>query len=205
MNDMKALCLASPGIDSPVAAAMMVSRGMKVDLIHFVIDGSLQAMEQMASFLITRHRIGSIRMVEYNKVMSNLSRRNPRYQCVLCKRMMYRISERIARREGYDFLLTGENLGQVASQTLTNMEVISSSVKIPILRPLLCFDKEEIVQKAIRLGTYELSNMYNKRCLYVPESPVTKAKLEICQREESNLDESLMENAADSAAVHSFR
>ncbi len=99
---------------------------------------------------------------------------------------MYRIAEKLAENEKVKFIITGENLGQVASQTLDNLAVLDNAINLPILRPLLCFDKNEIIDIAKSINTYELSE--NKKCQFVPRHPSTKAKLEIIEREELKLD-----------------
>ena len=101
---------------------------------------------------------------------------------------MFRVAEKIAEKEGCRFLLTGENLGQVASQTLDNLKIVSDSVKIPILRPLLCNDKEETKVIANKIGTYETSIMPGMCCSHVPRHPVTKARLSAVHAEEAKLD-----------------
>jgi thiamine biosynthesis protein ThiI len=121
---------------------------------------------------------------------------NRRYQCVLCKRMMLRVAELVAAKEGFDFLVTGENLGQVASQTLDNLVVLDSAVKTKILRPLLCMDKVETITIARKIGTFEHSISENKKCAFVPIHPVTKAKLANVEAEERKLDINEMANAS---------
>jgi tRNA uracil 4-sulfurtransferase len=100
--------------------------------------------------------------------------------------MMYRIAEKIAKEEKAKFIITGENLGQVASQTLDNLAVLEESVEIPVLRPLLCLDKEEIVSIAKEIGTYELAK--NIKCLFVPKRPTTKANLIKTKQEEEKIN-----------------
>ena len=103
-----------------------------------------------------------------NEFMENTGRWDKKFTCVFCKRTMYRISEAISEKYGYKALVTGENLGQVASQTLKNLYVLEQSVKIPVLRPLLCMDKQETIDIAKKIGTYEISIKKSIKCKYVP-------------------------------------
>ena len=121
-----------------------------------------------------------------------------RYTCVLCRRMMFRIASAIAKIEKADFLITGENLGQVASQTLDNLVVVTDVVKIPILRPLLTYDKQEIMDLAKEIGTYDLSILPSNNCSAVPNKPATSAKLDKILEEEKKINiKNLIDKAAD--------
>ena len=101
---------------------------------------------------------------------------------------MFRTAEKLAEQEGCEALITGENLGQVGSQTLTNMSVISRAVKLPILRPILCNDKNDTIRLAEKYGTFELSKGPEICCTLGPKNPTTRAKLEIVEREEEKID-----------------
>ena len=101
-----------------------------------------------------------------------------KYTCVLCKRQMYRVAEEVAREEGAKGIVTGESLGQVASQTTDNLFVIDQACSIPVYRPLIGMDKVEIEEIARKIGTYEASILPVKSCQAVPKKPITKAKLE---------------------------
>ncbi len=123
-----------------------------------------------------------------------------RYQCVMCRRMMFRIAERIADIEGAEALVTGESLGQVASQTLPNIRTEEQAVNIPVLRPLIGLDKVEIERIAQEIGTFEISTLPGLCCTIVPEKPATEARLKAILEEESKLDvESLVEEAIEGA------
>ncbi len=125
-----------------------------------------------------------------------------RYQCVMCRRMMFRIAERIAAIEGAQALVTGESLGQVASQTLTNIRTEEQAVKLPILRPLIGLDKVEIERIAREIGTFDISISPGLCCTIVPEKPATQARLNSVLEEESKLDlDSLVEKAIEGAQV----
>jgi thiamine biosynthesis protein ThiI len=123
-------------------------------------------------------------------------------QCVLCRRMMFRIGEKIAHTEGAVALVTGESLGQVASQTLQNIRVESQAVKIPILRPLIAFDKVEIENIAKKIGTYKISIAPGLCCTIVPRKPATRAKLSTVLSEEKKIDiMALLEEAVEGTEV----
>ena len=125
-----------------------------------------------------------------------------RYQCVICRRMMFRIAERIAHLEGASALVTGESLGQVASQTLPNIRTEEQAVNIPILRPLIGLDKVEIEKIAQEIGTFGISISPGLCCTIVPEKPATQASLRAIIEEESKFDmDSLVEQAIQGAQV----
>jgi len=179
---MKAIILLSPGIDSPVAAHLMQKQGLELIGLNFFMDNH-NAVDKIAKKL----GISKIYHIHHKKILDEIKQKtNPKYTCLLCKRVMYRIAEKLAKKENAKFIITGENLGQVASQTLDNLAVLDNVINMPILRPLLCFDKNEIIDIAKNINTYELSE--NKKCLFVPRHPSTKAKLEIIEKEESKLD-----------------
>ena len=176
---MKGLLLLSGGIDSPVAGHLMVAKGYDVTGIHLNnFDKENKKMKQIAEKL-------GIDFIDYHfrKYQEEMDRCEPGFRCILCKRMMLRIAE----KQGYDYLITGDNLGQVASQTLSNMYVIDQAVKIPIVRPLIFHDKKDIIDIARKIGTYELSNLPEPACPFVPKSPKTRSKLETVEKEESKL------------------
>jgi thiamine biosynthesis protein ThiI len=131
-----------------------------------------------------------------NQVSLSNCKRNLR--CILCKRMMLRIAEKIVEMDGADAILTRESLGQVASQTLANMYVTSQTVKTQIIRPLIGLDKIEIVDIAGKIGTYEISISPSIGCSIYPKMPATSARLEDVLREEAKIDiDSLVERSID--------
>ena len=179
---MKAIILLSSGIDSPVAAYLIKEKGLEIIGLNFFMDNH-KDVDKIAKKL----GIKKIYHISHKEILNQISQKtNPKYTCILCKRVMYRIAENLAKKENAKFIITGENLGQVASQTLDNLAVLDNAVKIPVLRPLLCFDKNEIIKIAKEIKTYELAE--NKKCLFVPRHPATKAKLEIIEKEESKID-----------------
>ena len=179
---MKAIILLSSGIDSPVAAHMMKEKDLEIIGLNFFMD-NYNAVDKIAKKL----GISNIYHINHKKILNEINQKtNPKYTCIICKRIMYRIAEKLAKKENAKFIITGENLGQVASQTLDNLAVLDNSINMPVLRPLLCFDKNEIIDIAKNISTYGLSE--NKKCPFVPRHPSTKAKLEIIEKEESELD-----------------
>jgi len=179
---MKAIILLSPGIDSPVAAHLMKEKRLELIGLNFFIDNH-DAVDKIAKKL----GIKKVHYISHKEILTQIKNNtNPKYTCLLCKRVMYRIAENLAKKEKAEFIVTGENLGQVASQTLDNLAVLDESIKTNVLRPLLCFDKNEIINIAKKINTYELSE--NKKCLFVPGHPATKAKLEIIKKEELKIN-----------------
>jgi thiamine biosynthesis protein ThiI len=204
---MKALSLISGGIDSPVATHLMLKRGLNVLAIHFdnrpfTDDKQFEKTKLLLSRLEELHGRGIpffvIPFKEAHISFGKNCKRN--LHCVLCRRMMLRIAEKIARKEDADALLTGESLGQVASQTLKNIRVESQAVEIPIIRPLIGLDKLEIESVAKDIGTYELSILPGMCCSMVPNKPSTYSQLKRVLEEEEKVDiENLVEEALKGA------
>lgn len=179
----RVLSLLSSGIDSPVASWLAMKRGCEV--VHLHIDGGRWAGPDVLAAAIENHRRLSLwcpgeplRMliVQAEAFYEEMHRiRTPqRLRCVLCKRFMLRVASRLLEQEGAQALLTGENLGQVASQTLPNLAVISEAVPLPVLRPLITYDKEETITLARKIGTFE-AHPGDVACRAVPRMPATKA------------------------------
>ena len=184
---MKGLSLLSSGIDSPVATYLMKKK-MDVEAVTFYQgrfgdEVSLKKVRKLAKHLGVRLHIIDIENIQ-EQIIKNCKRK---YTCVLCKRSMYRLAERLAEEHGFDYLLTGENLGQVASQTLDNLVVNDKAVKIMVLRPLIGMDKQEIIDIAKKIGTYEISIIKSKGCSALPKNPATRATLKAIEEEEKKL------------------
>lgn len=193
---MKGLLLISSGIDSAVAGYLMKKQGIDIIGIHFdnrpLTD--FRPLEKTKR-LLRKLKIKKLYVVEHGKNQLEIIKKcNRRFMCVICRRMMFRISEEVAKKENLDFLITGENLGQVASQTLDNLIVSAKSVKIQIARPLLCNDKQETIDTAKKIGTYEISIERSICCRAVPKHPATKAKIERIEEEEKKLNIKKMVN-----------
>lgn len=178
------LSLLSEGIDSPVASWMMMRRGCSLSHLYFEsgeyggVDktDAARAHHLSLSTWVPGHRL-ILRIVDLAPFYDELVRiRDQRYRCLVCKRFMLRVAEAVAGESGAYALVTGENLGQVASQTLVNLAVIEEAAGIPVLRPLIGMDKTETVEIARRIGTLE-NSIGDLGCRVVPDKPSTKAKL----------------------------
>ncbi len=186
----KALLLLSDGIDSPVAGYLMKKQNVELLGIHMdnrplTDDRPIEKVKKIAKII----GINKLYVIPHgpNQVqfIKNCDRK---FGCVLCRRMMYRLAEEIAKKEGCDFIVSGENLGQVASQTIPNLATEQSVITIPILRPLLCFDKQETINIAKEIGTYEISIEKSICCSAVPKNPATRSKKEVLEHEEKKID-----------------
>jgi len=190
----------SGGIDSPVASWLMMKRGSHV--IPLFIDMAPYAgrdYEQKAIDVATKLRefapVSKYRMITapFAKILDAISRASEaRYRCVLCKRMMYRVACSIAEKQQALGIVTGESLGQVASQTLLNLTTISEAARLPIYRPLIGLDKMEIQALAQRIGTYDISIRKVHGCTFVPQKPATSAKLQTIASIEKDLQIDLL-------------
>jgi thiamine biosynthesis protein ThiI len=200
---MKLVSLLSGGIDSPVATYLMLRRGDECVALHFDNQPFTDESQlEKAKDLVRRLEEYSsekipLYVVPHGKTQIEFARHAIRkFGCVFCRRMMLRIGERIARESGCEALLTGESLGQVASQTLPNIRVEEEAVDIPILRPLIGFDKLEIERIAKEIGTYEVSIRPGLCCTIVPEKPATVSRIDKIREEESKVEvEKLIQNA----------
>ncbi len=191
----RGVMLMSGGIDSPVAMHYLLRQGHELLAVHmdnrpFTDDSPLEKVVDHLTVL--RQRYGQpipLYLVPHGSTQITLMRETDRHVgCVLCRRFMWRSAERIAEREGASFLVTGESLGQVASQTLSNMRSATASVKLPIVRPLIGLDKQEIEAVAKSIGTYEISTRPGVCCQAVPSKPATRSNLVQILREEERID-----------------
>lgn len=192
----RATCLLSGGIDSPVAAYMAMKRGMRVDFVHFhsaprTDPASLDKARELARVLNRYQGVSRLAMVPLLPIQEQVvARCAPGLRVLLYRRFMLRLAERIAYRFKGRALVTGEALGQVASQTVENLAAVEAVAGLPILRPLIAFDKEEIVEAARRAGTYELSIQPHFDCcsFLTPERPATRATAAELAAEEAELE-----------------
>jgi thiamine biosynthesis protein ThiI len=205
----RVLALLSGGIDSPVAAVRMLRRGCRLEALHFhsvpyLSDASQVKARELAA-VIGRGQGGlRLAMVAFGDIQSEIVRFVPRpLRVVLYRRMMMRIASRMAHRLKAQALVTGESLGQVASQTLTNLSVIEDAASLPVLRPLVGMDKLEISRFADEVGSYEISIQPDQDCctLFVPRHPSTAATLLEVRDAEALLDVSRMTEDAVAAAT----
>ncbi|MDY2787878.1 MAG: tRNA uracil 4-sulfurtransferase ThiI [Atopobium sp.] len=181
----KVVSLLSSGIDSPVATWMVGRRGATVIPIHFsgrpmTADTSEYLCQDIVEKLRPSGIIGRMYVVPFGEVQREISLAVPQgLRIIMYRRMMFQIAERIARIEGAQALVTGESLGQVASQTLENITAVNEAVEIPIFRPLIGTDKQEIIKRAQQIGTFEISSQTAPDCctLFMPRRPETHARL----------------------------
>jgi thiamine biosynthesis protein ThiI len=206
----RGVALLSGGIDSPVAAYRMMRRGLRLDFVHFhshplVSAASREKATELAEHLTRYQAHCKLMLVGFADVQREIVARAPRpLRVVLYRRFMVRIAGALARRVGATVLVTGESLGQVASQTLENMAVIEAAAPMPVLRPLVGMDKNEIVEQARRLGTFETSIQPDQDCcsLFVPPHPETHANLdEVCAAERAFDVEAMVAEAVRKAEV----
>ena len=200
----KVLVMLSGGIDSPVAAWQMIKRGAKAVFIHFYSypytdKASLEKVIELAEILAVSNYRSTVYLVPFAELQQIIVAATPTpFRVLLYRRMMTRIAQRVAAMENAEALVTGESLAQVASQTLTNLRSIEAIADIPILRPLIGEDKAEIIEKAQRIGTFDVSTRPHQDCcsLFVPKHPATRASLTDLADAESGLDiEALVEEA----------
>lgn len=203
----KGLSLLSGGIDSPVATWMMAKRGMMIEAVHFhsfpyTSQRAREKVEDLARLIAVY--CGRLRMHVINllPIQEQIVQNCPEEETtILVRRFMMRIAERIAKENGCGMLITGENLGQVASQTAESLIVTDASVSMPVMRPLIAMDKVDIMDKAQEIGTYETSIQPYEDCctVFLPKHPVTKPKLDRILASESRLDCEALIDAAVAA------
>ena len=202
----KVVCLISSGIDSPVAAYLMMKRGCEVIALHCNND-PFSGPKVTENFNLLIDRLDEYangftikrRVIDYGEYLTVAKQKAPeKMTCVLCKSGMYRISEKLAQKLGADAIVDGSSIGQVASQTLPNILATRYGVDIPILSPLIGLDKEEITEIAIKIGTFEISKLDDGGCSAVPRYPMTHAVLEDVKQACKDMDqESEIQKAFD--------
>ncbi|MDD6298863.1 tRNA uracil 4-sulfurtransferase ThiI, partial [Hornefia butyriciproducens] len=206
----KGLVLLSGGIDSPVAAWMMAKRGMVIEALHFhsypyTSPRAQQKVEELAGIVASYCGRMKIHVINLLPIQEQIVQNCPEEETtILVRRFMMRIGERIARRSGCMMLITGENLGQVASQTAEALVVTDACVQMPVMRPLIAMDKVDIMDKAMEIGTYEKSiEPYEDCCtVFLPKHPSTKPRLAQIEASEALLDvEGLVDAAVKSEEI----
>ena len=184
----KVLSLLSSGFDSPIASWQLMRRGCWVDFVHFhsypqTSKESQENVKELTKILNQYQASSKLFLIPFLDIQKEISAKSEdaSQRVVLYRRFMMRIAEKIAERERCGALVTGDSLGQVASQTLENIGVISQATNMPIFRPLIGTNKDDIIDTTKKIGTYEISSHpYDDCCsLFLPEHPETRAKLEV--------------------------
>jgi len=182
---MKGLILISGGFDSAVVAKIMKDKGLELKAIHFSYEPFTNNSPEIKSREICKILNIPFEVYNISKEIEKISKKCiHKYYFILTKRLMHKKAEEIAKKEKYDVLINGENIGQVGSQTIENLMSIDNAVRITILRPVLCLDKQEIIDKAREFGFYDLCSGPEVCDILGPKNPATKTKIEIIEKEE---------------------
>jgi thiamine biosynthesis protein ThiI len=209
----RVVSLISGGIDSPVAAYRMMQRGCRLIFVHFhsapYLDKTSQEKVRTLVSILTRHQyLSRLYLVPFGEIQRQIVTSVARpLRVVLYRRMMLRIAEALARAVKAKAMVTGESLAQVASQTLENMSVIQQATSFPILRPLVGMDKQEIVDQARRIGTFDISAIPDQDCcqLFVPKHPATKARIGEVEESEASFNvQEMVRLGIEGATVEEF-
>lgn len=209
----KGLLLISGGIDSPVAGFMMSKRGMKIDCLHFhsfpyTGEGAKEKVKSLTKIISEYNGGMNLYVVSFTKIQEAIHKFCPEeYMITLMRRFMMRIAERLATKLNDQAIITGESLGQVASQTIESITSSNSVVKMPVLRPLIAFDKLDIIDISKRIDAYETSILPFEDCctVFLPKFPLIKPNLEKVEFNENKLEvEKLIEEALSSVEKFSF-
>jgi thiamine biosynthesis protein ThiI len=206
----KGMLMLSGGIDSPVAGYLALKRGVSVECLYFESPPhtSLNAKNKvikLASIINEYSGNVKVHVVPFTKLQEAIYQNCPaNYNITIMRRMMYRIATKYAQKRNCEILINGESVGQVASQTITSMSVINNVTNMPVIRPVACLDKLEIIKIAEKIGTYETSILPFEDCctIFLPKHPVINPKLEKCLQYESNFDyESLIDECINNIEV----
>ena len=209
----KVACLISGGIDSPVAAYRMMKRGCRALFVHFsgrplVSRASEDKVSELVQLLTSHQYTSKLYIVPFGEIQQDIVANAPApYRVVLYRRVMIRIAEELARREHCWGIVTGDSLGQVASQTPENLTVIEEASELPILRPLIGMDKMEITDQARQIGSFATSIEPDQDCcsLFTPPHPSTRTRLEDIQKVERMFDVSaLVKQGIEKAELSEF-
>ena len=192
----KGLLMLSGGIDSPVAGYLALKRGVRIEGVYFespphTSEAAKNKVKELAKILTNYSGYIKLHVVNFTNIQESIYKNIPHeYLITIMRRMMYRISERIARKNNCKVIINGESIGQVASQTLTSMSSINSVTNMPVIRPVACLDKLEIIDIARRINTYETSILPYEDCctIFVPDHPVINPTIEKCIEYEKLID-----------------
>ena len=202
----KGMLMLSGGIDSPVAGYLALKRGVRIEGVYFespphTSEAAKNKVMELTRKLTNYSGYVKLHVVNFTNIQETIYKNIPHeYLITIMRRMMYRISERLAKRNNCKVIINGESIGQVASQTLTSMASINSVTNMPVIRPVACLDKLEIIDIAKRIDTYETSILPFEDCctIFVPEHPVINPTIEKCLEYEKLIDvDSLLKEAID--------
>ena len=202
----KGILMLSGGIDSPVAGYLAMKRGIKLECLYFESPPHTSTMaknkvKQLVEKLSEYQPDIKLHVINFTNIQENIYKNiNPDYMITIMRRMMYRIAEKTMKKRKCLVLVNGESVGQVASQTLTSMSVINNVTSIPVIRPVACLDKLEIIEIAKKIDTYETSILPYEDCctIFLPKHPVINPKLDKCDYYENTFDyETLINEAID--------
>ena len=200
----KGMLMLSGGIDSPIAGYLAMKRGIRIEGVYFdspphtSIDAKNKVLE-LASILSSYSGYVKLHVIHFTEIQEAIYKYCPKeYMITIMRRMMYRIAERLAHKNNCKAIINGESVGQVASQTLTSMAAINEVIKMPVLRPVCCYDKIEIIDLAKRIGTYDVSIRPFQDCctIFVPEHPVINPEIEKAREYEQTFDFETLINEA---------
>ena len=189
----KGLLMLSGGIDSPVAGYLAIKRGVKIEAIYFespphTSDQAKDKVFKLARVLAKYNTEVKVHVINFTEIQETILKNIPHeYLITIMRRMMYRISAIIANKNKCNIIVNGESIGQVASQTLTSMRAINEVVKMPVIRPVACFDKLEIIDISKKIGTYDISTLPFEDCctVFVPKHPVINPNPALCEEYET--------------------
>lgn len=202
----KGILMLSGGIDSPVAGYLAMKRGIKLECLYFespphTSNLAKNKVKQLVEKLSAYQANISLHVINFTDIQENIYRNiNPDYMITIMRRMMYRISQRVIEKRKALVLINGESVGQVASQTLPSMQVINQVTNLPVIRPVACLDKLEIIEIAKKIDTYDTSILPYEDCctIFLPKHPVINPKLEKCLEYEQAFDyEKLIDEALE--------
>lgn len=206
----KGMLMLSGGIDSPVSGYLALKRGVRIEGIYFespphTSEAAKNKVLELTRILTKYSGYVKLHIVNFTNIQESIYKNIPHeYLITIMRRMMYRISERIAKRSNAKVIINGESIGQVASQTLTSMLAINSVINMPVIRPVACLDKLEIIDIAKKIGTYETSILPYEDCctIFVPEHPVINPTIEKCVEYEKLIDvDGLINEAVNNVEV----
>ena len=206
----KSLLMLSGGIDSPVAGYLALKRGVDLECLYFESPPHTSEMAknkviELANIINKYSGSIKVNIVPFTKIQETiLKNTKEEYIITIMRRMMYRIAEKFAKMKKMQVIFNGESIGQVASQTLSSMNVINNVCNIPVIRPVACMDKLEIIDIAKKIGTYETSILPYEDCctVFVPKHPVINPTIEKCELYEANFDyDSLIDDAINNIEV----